>query len=377
MKHMVETAERHLPLDEMDQYQTLSDKVAYMHTVIRERFAAVDRIAIAKYDASSGSLRTYIASTDGDNPLALHEAKLNEVPSLLKLVHSRETRVINNLNELADRTSTHSVKILSKGFRSSYTVPLFHENQFIGMLFFNSYELNAFNTSNLTYLDLLAQLLLILLTTELNQIATLRGAVKTATQFTCHRDSETGMHLERMAHYSRLIASQLASTQEINDEFVDDIFRYAPLHDVGKITIPDAILLKPGPLTLDEREVMKTHTTAGRRIIDSMLQNFKFANIKHLDMIYNIVIYHHEQFDGKGYPEGLAGTNIPLEARIVTVADVFDALTSERPYKQAWSNDRAFAELARLSNWKLDGDCVAAMLRSADEIAEIQAKFAD
>lgn len=125
--HMVDTAERHLPLDEMDKYQTLSEKVSYMHSVIKDRFAAVDRIAIAKYDYSSGALRTYIASTDGENPLILHEAKLHDVPSLLKLVQTRETRVINNLNVLADRTSVHSTKILGSGFRSSYTVPLFHE----------------------------------------------------------------------------------------------------------------------------------------------------------------------------------------------------------------------------------------------------------
>ena len=375
--HMVETAERQLPLEELDKYQTLSDKVAYMHSVVRDRFASVDRISIAKYDASSGTLRTYIASTDGDNPLAMHEAKLSDVPSLLSLVTTRKTRVINNLNDLAGNTSIHSKKILSKGFRSSYTVPLFYENRFIGMLFFNSYELNAFDSSNLTYLDLLAQLLLILLTTELNQISMLRGAVKTATQFTGHRDPETGMHLERMAQYSRLIARKLSNKHKIDDEFIDDIFRYAPLHDVGKITIPDAILLKPGALTFDEREVMKSHATAGRRIIDAMLQNFKFDHIKHLDMIYNIVTYHHEQIDGKGYPEGLAGDAIPLEARIVTVADVFDALTSERPYKQAWSNERAFAELARLSNLKLDADCVAAMLASIDEITEIQINFSD
>jgi HD-GYP domain-containing protein (c-di-GMP phosphodiesterase class II) len=374
---MVDTAERHLPLDEMDKYQTLSEKVSYMHSVIKDRFAAVDRIAIAKYDYSSGALRTYIASTDGENPLILHEAKLHDVPSLLKLVQTRETRVINNLNVLADRTSVHSTKILGSGFRSSYTVPLFHEHQFIGMLFFNSYQPDAFDSSNLTYLDLLAQLLLILLTTELNQIATLRGAVKTATQFTGHRDPETGMHLERMAHYSRLIARQLATAHGIGDEFVDDIFRYAPLHDVGKITIPDAILLKRGPLTDDEREVMKAHTTAGRKIIDAMLQNFKFDNIKNLNMIYSIVTHHHEQIDGKGYPNGLAGENIPLEARIVAVADVFDALTSERPYKRAWSNEHAFVELERLSHFKLDADCVAALIASPEQILEIQSSFAD
>ena len=375
--HLLDTAERHLPLDELDKHQTLSEKVSYMHSVIRHNFAAIDRIAIAKYDPSSDALRTYIASMDGENPLALHEAKLSDVPSLLSLVKTRETRVINNLDVLSDRTSSHSRKLLDNGFRSSYTVPLFHEDQFIGVLFFNSYNADAFDSSNLTYLDLLAQLLLILLTAELNQIATLRGAVKTATQFTGHRDPETGMHLERMAHYSRLIASEIAPNYGVGDEFIDDIFRYAPLHDVGKITISDAILLKRGSLTHDEREEMKRHTTAGRKIIDAMLQNFKFGNIKNLSMIYNIVTHHHEQTDGNGYPDGLAGDAIPLEARIVAVADVFDALTSERPYKQAWSNDRAYVELQRLTQSKLDADCVAALIRCPAKVIEIQSKFGD
>ena len=374
---MVEGLDRQLPLKEIDRHPTLSQKIVYMHEVVRNRFGAVDRIAIAKYDPARDMLRTYVSSTDGENPLVMYEAKLDDVPSLKRLVETRETRVINDLNVYADHTTVHSTKIVAGGFRSSYTVPLFHENEFIGMLFFNSYDGEAFNTTNLTYLDLLAQLLSILLATEMNQIATLRGAVKTATQFTGHRDPETGMHLERMAHYSRLIARQLVGTHPVNDEFVDDIFRYAPLHDVGKIAIPDNVLLKPGPLTLEEREIMKGHATEGRKIIDAMLQNFHFEHIKNIGMIHNIVAYHHEQMDGKGYPEGLCGNLIPLEARIVATADVFDALTSERPYKKPWPNERAYAELERLSGCKLDPACVHALLTAKAEVELIQESFAD
>ncbi len=374
---MVEGLDRQLPLKEIDKHPTLSQKIVYMHEVVRHRFGAVDRIAIAKYDPARDMLRTYVSSTDGENPLVMYEAKLSDVPSLKRLAETRETRVINDLSVYADHTTLHSTKIVAGGFRSSYTVPLFHEDEFIGMLFFNSYDGEAFNTTNLTYLDLLAQLLSILMATELNQIATLRGAVKTATQFTGHRDPETGMHLERMAHYSRLIARQLVSTHPVNDEFVEDIFRYAPLHDVGKIAIPDSVLLKPGPLTLEEREVMKRHATEGRKIIDAMLQNFHFEHIKNIGMIHNIVAYHHEQIDGKGYPEGLSGNLIPLEARIVATADVFDALTSERPYKKRWANERAYAELERLSGSKLDPACVKALLTAKTEVELIQESFAD
>jgi HD-GYP domain-containing protein (c-di-GMP phosphodiesterase class II) len=245
------------------------------------------------------------------------------------------------------------------------------------MLFFNSYQLDAFDDSNLTYLDMIAHLLTILLAAELNQIATIRGAMKTATQFTHHRDPETGMHLERMSRYSRLIALSLGTVHSIDDEYADRILQHAPLHDVGKITIPDRILLKPGSLTVDEFTEMKTHTTRGREIIDTMLLNFNIKCVKDIDMIRNIVAYHHESMDGNGYPEGLVDKEIPLEARIVAVADVFDALTSVRSYKAAWSNEQAFVELERMSHCKLDPDCVAALLGSQDEILKIQSGFAD
>lgn len=374
---MLEAQGRQQSLGEIDNYPTLSEKIAYIHSITRSRFGEIDRVAIAKYDASSNKLCTYVSSTDGKNPLVLHEVRLDEVPSLNSLVENHQTRVINDLSELASSNSLHSRRIVDSGFGSSYTVPLFHDNHLIGILFFNSYHVGAFDEFNRTYLDLLAQLISNLLATELNQIATLRGAIKTATQFTSHRDPETGMHLERMGHYSRLIARQLATLYPITDEFVEDIFRYAPLHDVGKIAIPDSILLKPGPLTPDERKIMKTHACEGRKMIDAMLRNFQFEGIKNIGMIHNIVAHHHELIDGSGYPDGLAGQAIPLEARIVAVADVFDALTSERPYKKPWSNERACAELERLSASKLDPDCVAALLRSAREIEEIQRSFAD
>lgn len=369
--------EHQLQLSELDSHNTLSEKISYVHNIVCQNHPHIDRIAIAKYDPATDTLRTYVGSWKDENPLTLYEVKLSEVPSLLKLVNNRETRIINDLGVFADSNSIHSKRIVGKGFRSSYTIPLFNEGLFIGMLFFNSNQQDAFNESNLTYLDMIAHLLTILLATELNQITTLYGAMKTATQFTHHRDPETGMHLERMARYSRLIAFKLGAAHSIDDEFVDRILRHAPLHDVGKITIPDRILLKTGPLTNEEFAEMRTHTTRGREIIDTMLLNFNIKCAKDIEMIRNIVAYHHESMDGNGYPEGLAGKNIPLEARIIAVADVFDALTSVRSYKSAWSNAQAFAELERLSHFKLDPDCVAALLGSQGEILRIQSDFAD
>ncbi len=361
----------------LDSHCSLADKIAYIHRIIHQRFSCIDRLAIAKYDQSTDTLRTSVESSKGDNPLKLYEAKLSEVPSLLKLSRTRETRIINDLSRFTLAKSTHSKRIIGKGFLSSYTIPLFNNNQFIGMLFYNSYQREAFDESNLTYLDMVAHLLTTLVAADLNQAAVLRGAMNTAAQFTCHRDPETGMHLERMARYSRLISLKLAAAYSIDDEFADRILQLAPLHDVGKISIPDRILLKQGPLTDDEYDEMKKHTIIGREIIDTMLLNFNIKCVKDVDMVRNIVAYHHENIDGNGYPEGLAGDSIPLEARIVAVADVFDALTSIRPYKTAWSNAKAFVELERLSKFKLDPGCVAALLGSQDEILKIQSGFAD
>jgi HD-GYP domain-containing protein (c-di-GMP phosphodiesterase class II) len=377
MTHATPELAHQLQLHELDNFRSLSEKAFYLHEVIHHRFPDIDRLAIAKYDPRTGTLGTHVASLKGDNPLALYEVKLSDVPSLLKLVESRETRIVNDLLDVYNQQTTHSKSILGKGFRSSYTIPLFNDGEFIGMLFFNSYQPNAFDDTNLTYLDMIAHLLTILLAADQNQITNLRGAMKTATMLTGHRDPETGMHLERMSRYSRLIAMKLGAAHSIDDEFTDRILQHAPLHDVGKIAIPDRILLKPGPLTVEEFTEMKTHTTRGREIIDTMLLNFRIKCDQDIDMIRNIVTYHHESMDGNGYPQGLIGQNIPIEARIVAVADVFDALTSVRSYKAAWSNDQAFAELERMSHFKLDPDAVAALLNSQDEILKIQSGFAD
>jgi len=377
MSQITQKIEHQLQLNELDSHLSLSEKTTYIHKTILQRFPYIDRVAIAKYDQSTDTLRTYVGSLKEGNPLTNYEAELNDVPSLQRLIKTRETRIVNDLDVFSNSPSTHSKRIIGKGFRSSYTIPMFNDGVFIGMLFFNSYQSGAFNETNLTYLDMIAHLLTMLLAGDISQISTMLGAMKTATQFTHHRDPETGMHLERMAHYSRLIALKLNASCSLDDEFTDSILLHAPLHDVGKIAIPDRILLKPGKLTDEEFTEMKTHTTQGREIIEKMLHNFNFKCEQNIKMIRNIVLYHHENIDGKGYPEGLKGNSIPLEARIVAVADVFDALTSDRPYKKAWSNADAFAELERLSHFKLDPDCVAALLTSQKEIMKIQSDFAD
>jgi HD-GYP domain-containing protein (c-di-GMP phosphodiesterase class II) len=193
------------------------------------------------------------------------------------------------------------------------------------------------------------------------------------------RDPETGNHLERMARFSRVIAQELARTglHKLDDERIEYIEHFAPLHDVGKLGIPDRILLKRRGLTPAEWRIMRSHTTKGRRIIDTIVRNFGLNSFERVDILRHIAEHHHETLDGQGYPHGLRGQKIPIEARIIAVADIFDALTSERPYKKAWSNDRAFQTLEKLSRNKLDRDCVQALIRTRKTVERIQKKFRD
>ena len=139
--------------------------------------------------------------------------------------------------------------------------------------------------------------------------------------------------------------------------------------------IPDNILLKPGPLSEDERSIMNTHASKGRKMIDDIVENFGFGNLSNIDILRNIAEFHHEAVNGNGYPTGKVSGEIPLEARIIAVADVFDALTSRRPYKEAWSNERAFSMLKQLAGEKLDSDCVYALIENRKKVELIQQQF--
>lgn len=188
--------------------------------------------------------------------------------------------------------------------------------------------------------------------------------IRRLVRFSEARDEETGSHMRRMAFLSQMIASETGQ----NREFSDMLLLAAPMHDIGKVGIPDRILLKPGPLDATEWEVMKTHANIGYEVL-------KDSDSALLRMGAEIARTHHEKFDGQGYPQGLAGENIPLVGRIVAVADVFDALVNDRPYKKAWAPGDAFDLLRRERGKHFDPVCVDAMLKHIGEVMDIQATF--
>ncbi len=356
----------------------LTEKLRFLHQVIRQDFSFIDRLAIALFDEQTEMLKTYTHSTEGsDNPVTTYEAPLSAAPSLRTIIEHRRPRLVQDLNIFSHGTHEHTKRIAARGYRSSYTMPLYQSGAFIGFLFFNSLQEHPFTLATLRQIDIYGHLIALMVINELTAIRTLLAAVRAARSMTHYRDLETGSHIDRTAHYARLIARKLAASYKISDEQIEHIFLFSPMHDVGKIGIPDNILRKPSKLNDNEFDVMKTHPEKGREIIDSVLKDFSLGTFGHVDILRNIAEYHHEAIDGSGYPKGLKGEEIPIEARISAVADVFDALTSRRSYKAAWSNEEAFAVLQKMSNSKLDRDCVEALINNADKILEIQQRFHD
>jgi len=359
----------------LNQNATLRDKLNTAHRAVQAKFPFIARIAATLYDPETQVLKTYIHSSGQDNPLENYQTLIDNAPSLKKILAAGRPRVINNMLTFENGQREHTVRLGRQGYAASYTLPFYHNGVFLGFIFFNSYQADVFSESVLAEIDLYAHLIAMMIINELSSIKILAAALRTTSHITHVRDPETGSHLDRMSRYSRLIAMEMSKTHKLSDDYIEHLFMFAPLHDIGKIGIPDSILLKPAPLDRGERAVMQSHTRLGREIIDKLLENFMLEDITHVDVLRNIAEYHHEAVNGTGYPEGRQGDAIPLEARIVAVADVFDALTSKRPYKQAWPNDRAFDTLQILAGHSLDRECVEALKSRRDEVEKIQRQF--
>jgi putative two-component system response regulator len=194
------------------------------------------------------------------------------------------------------------------------------------------------------------------------------------------RDIETGNHIKRTQHYVRVLAQRLQKhprfSSFLTDRNIDLLFKSAPLHDIGKVGIPDRILLKPGRLTADEMTVMKTHTTLGRDTI-TYAEKLMGTKLDFLTLAKEIAYSHQEKWDGSGYPQGLSGNAIPISARLMAVADVYDAIISQRVYKLGMSHAEAVEIIVEGSGTHFDPDIIDAFLKVRDEFQKIAARYSD
>jgi HD-GYP domain-containing protein (c-di-GMP phosphodiesterase class II) len=357
---------------------SLTERLSALHTRLLETVPIVDRIACALYEAKDDQLKTFINSTRTGQALVGYEASLSNSHALSQLAQSGDFRVLDDIASAIQADTAHSQWLKAQGYQSSFTVPLFDHGKLLGFVFFDSCQRAAFTPEVQRDLVLYTSLISMMIASEMATIRAVIESTKLARELTELRDFETGAHLDRMARYSRLIARAIAPQRGLNDEFVEGVYLFAPMHDIGKIGIPDRILLKPGRLDPEERAIMDSHVAKGVEIIERIIGKEGDRHFPESDLLRNIVQHHHEMLDGSGYPQGLQGDAIPVEARIVAVADIFDALTALRPYKKEWSLDEAFAELQHLvEQGKLDAACVTALVTQRDAVADIHTRYTD
>ncbi len=358
----------------------LQERLAKAHEIFNSRAPGLDRIGIALCDESFAQVKTFLASPASNNPLTNYHIPLCNAESLAATAAAKQVRIINDLEMFAKGKAEHTQKIWDLGMRASYTQPIFEQGELRGFVFFNSRQKNYFQDGILDQVSLFAHFLVQMVLNHQMTLRTLVASLRITGKMMHYKDPETSNHLERMAYFSQLIAQEMVEQGQIDldDEEIEHIFRFAPLHDIGKVGIPDDILQKPGRLDTQEWRVMKTHSGIGRAIVDQLIDEFGFAALPDIEILRHITELHHEKIDGSGYPHGLKGEQVPLAARIISVSDIFDALTSERPYKEAWSNQAAFAELEVMVRKNLlDVDSVSALHKNVADVEKIQRVFSE
>ena len=356
----------------------LQERLSSAHGMFDRLCPGLDRIGIALCDEVLHQVKTFLASPASSNPLTNYQVPLCDADSLASTAVSGQVRVVNDLELFAAGKGEHTKKIWDLGMRASYTQPIFEYGELRGFVFFNSRKKDYFQDGIIEQVSLFAHFLVQMILNHQATLRTLVASLKITGKMMHYKDPETNNHLERMAHFSQLIAQEMVEQGQIHldDEEIDHIFRFAPLHDIGKVGIPDEILQKPGRLDNQEWRVMKTHSGIGRAIVDQLIDEFGFSSLPDIEVLRYITELHHEMIDGSGYPHGLCGSEVPMVARIISVSDIFDALTSARPYKDAWSNQAALSELdAMVKKNLLDPECVEALKTRQADIEKIQYLF--
>jgi len=256
--------------------KALSTRLQRMHEQLLELAPAVERIACVLYDGRDDMLRTFVNSTRSGVAIQGYEFPLRESASLQELARSGNQRVIDEIAEVVQPNSLHSAWLLQQGYRSSLTVPLYDKGAFIGFLFYDSCQPAAFTPEVQRRLALFSQMINMTISNELSVAHAITTSAQVAQDFDNLRDFETGGHLDRMAHFARLIARDLQTSHGLSDEYIEHLYLFAPLHDIGKIGIPDSVLLKPGQLSPQERKLMQTHVQKGVKVLERLVANGKF-----------------------------------------------------------------------------------------------------
>jgi HD-GYP domain-containing protein (c-di-GMP phosphodiesterase class II) len=276
---------------------------------------------------------------------------------------------------------SNGAKPLSDQISDNLVLPIISNSGPVGVFDFASFDADTFDAQEIGMCSMLVDQMSyslenIRLVGELSQSrdAVIRGMALLAEI----RDPHIGGHLNRICEHARLLSERLAGRpgyQVVTHEFMQTLARAAALHDVGKVGIPDSILMKPGKLSEAEYDVMKTHTLVGADLLEGLRKSF--GDFPMISMGVDVAAGHHEWWDGSGYPRGLEGREIPLAARILAICDVYDALTSRRVYKDAWTHEDTEKTIREAAGRQFDPDLVDIFFEDLNELFQVRAKYPD
>lgn len=363
-----------------ERYDESSEYLDEIASMLRAALGAAAplRVAVVLYDTPSDTLHTF-AESRGDGPaLRAYAARMDGIPSLFFARKRDGVRVVDDLTAYSESASRPTRRLLELGYRSSYAHAVHDVARLVGVVFVNAREVGFFTEERRKIVSPHAQVVGLRAALDHSHSTSLLAAVATAQSIGAYRDTDTAAHLARMSHYCRIVGDGIATAYQLSDRFLELLFQFAPLHDIGKVGVSDSILLKPGKLTAEEMAVMRGHVATGVEMVREIVRRLGLDAMPGIEVLYNVVGHHHEMRDGSGYPIGLTAERISIEGQILAVADIFDALTTPRPYKEAWPIERALAELrAMVARGKLSRDCVAALERGLPQVRAAMERFAD
>ena len=340
---------------------------------------AIDRIGVAFVDYSSKKFVAEYGKASYDDVKLGSGFEVNfDKTTLTHILANKKSFITNDLEkEYKKRPHSASLSLLRKeNVQSNLVVPLILGDAVYGVIFFSSLKKNYFDESDMKRVEKIIYEIGGLLNKAYFAKVVLSRITNSFAELVDQKDDETGGHILRMVAYSTLIASRLREKNikgyEVNQKFVLEIERNASSHDIGKVGIPDDILKKPGKLTPDEWTIMKTHASIGADIFKSLREGLQVFDADFYGFAEDIARFHHERWDGTGYPSGLSGKDIPLSARIVAIADVFDALTSKRHYKEPFGFEKSIDIIKASAGSHLDAVLVDVFLEDLDELIKIQ-----
>lgn len=362
--------------DRLNHGTNLSDTLCFIYEEFRD-FLPLDWVGILETSPGRQDIVLDRMYTELDASFREGECFENQNARFLDVLNSGEPFLISQLRGYIHQQpeDAFALRLAGEGLGSAVYLPLLSTPEGGMMLIFATREPNAYTPKHLEWLSNIAGLVAHSVDRTVVMENLVVSAVAGLAKLAESRDPETGDHLVRMSLYSMIVAEELASegkyAKQLSPMAIRDIHRFAPMHDIGKVGIKDDILLKPGRLSAEERTEMEEHPAIGGQVLRRCESQMNAHGHSIFSVGIEIAECHHEKFDGSGYPDKLVGESIPLSARIVAVADVFDALTSKRPYKEAWPIERALKVIHEEAGGHFDPLVVDALESALPEVLKV------